>query len=271
MELHQAFKHLIKEYGISILSAKRLLYLLDDFQSFENDITYRAVLKTLINDGYLNEYLSIHNSKSNCDNEIHKFIQNIHVKTGLSQKILYSIINELQIGLGFSKIEIPDEEVEKIENENSTSKDKLYAGGIDMDAPMKDIAMQFVNMGYSVKLMSTTKIELIGAFSGIDNTTIRIEGSLDGTTTSISALLPLSLPSRDIAITRAMANQFTNANGLPEVGNDFFDSCKVVGNIIVNTDDSSIPPFFSRWILNRGIAIIAYTPFNIEFSVIKSD
>lgn len=268
MELHQAVKHLIKEYGISILLTKRLLYLLDDFQAFENDRTYKAVLKTLINDGYLNGVLDIYNSGSNRDNEIHKYIQSIHMNTGLSQKILYSIINELQIGLGFSKVEIPNEEVE---NGNSTSKDKLYAGGIDMDAPMKDIAMQFVNMGYSVKLMSTTRIDLIGVFSGIDNTTIRIEGTLDGTTTSISALLPLNFPSRDIAITRAMANQFTNANGLPEVGNDFFDSCKIIDNIIVNTTDTSVPPFFSRWILKRGTAIIAYTPFNIEFSVIKSD
>lgn len=268
MELHQAVKHLIKEYGISILLTKRLLYLLDDFQAFENDRTYKAVLKTLINDGYLNGLLDIYNSGSNRDNEIHKYIQSIHLNTGLSQKILYSIINELQIGLGFSKIDIPNEEVE---NGNSTSKDKLYAGGIDMDAPMKDIAMQFVNMGYSVKLMSTTRIDLIGVFSGIDNTTIRIEGTLDGTTTSISALLPLSFPSRDIAITRAMANQFTNANGLPEVGNDFFDSCKIIDNIIVNTTDTSVPPFFSRWILKRGTAIIAYTPFNIEFSVIKND
>lgn len=268
MELHQAVKHLIKEYGISILLTKRILYLLDDFQAFENDRTYKAVLKTLINDGYLNGLLDIYNSGSNRDNEIHKYIQSIHMNTGLSQKILYSIVNELQIGLGFSKVEIPNEEVE---NENSTSKDKLYAGGIDMDAPMKDIAMQFVNMGYSVKLMSTTRIDLIGVFSGIDNTTIRIEGTLDGTTTSISALLPLSFPSRDIAITRAMASQFTNANGLPEVGNDFFDSCKIIDNIIVNTTDTSVPPFFSRWILKRGTAIIAYTPFNIEFSVIKSD
>lgn len=271
MELHQAIKHLIKEYGISILLSKNLLYFLDDFKSFENDSTYKAVLKTLINEGYLNELLDIYNSESNRDNEIHKHIQTIHLKTGLSQKILYSIINELQIGLGFSKVEIPDEEVVNNENENSTPKDKLYAGGIDMDAPMRDIAMQFVNMGYSVKLMSTTKIELIGVFSGIDNTTIRIEGSSDGTTTSISALLPLSFPSRDIAITRAMANQFTNANGLPEVSNDIFDSCKIIDNIIVNTTDPSVPPFFSRWTLKRGTAIITYTPFNIEFSVIKND
>ena len=59
MELHQAVKHLIKEYGISILLTKRLLYLLDDFQAFENDRTYKAVLKTLINDGYLNGVLDI--------------------------------------------------------------------------------------------------------------------------------------------------------------------------------------------------------------------
>lgn len=271
MELHLAFKHLINEYGISILLDKRLLYLLDDFQSFKNDFTYKAVLKTLINEGCLNELLNIFNSESNRDNEIHKYIQTIHLKTGLSQKILYAVINELQMGLGFSKVEIPDKDIVNNESENSTPKDKLYAGGIDMDATMKDIAMKFVNMGYSVKLMSPTRIELIGVFSGIDNTTIRIDGSSDGTTTSISALLPLSLPSRDIAITRAMANQFTNANGLPEVGNDFFDSCKVVDNIIVNTNDSSVPPFFSRWELKRGIAIITYTPFNIEFSMIKND
>lgn len=270
MELHQAIKHLIKEYGISILLSKNLLYLLDDFKSFENDSAYKAVLKTLINEGYLNELLD-NNSESNRDNEIHKYIQTIHLKTGLSQKILYSIINELQIGLGFPTIEILDENVVNSQNSNPTSKENLYAGGIDMDASIKDIAMQFVNMGYSVKMMSTTKIELIGVFSGIDNTTIRIEGSSDGTTTSISALLPLSFPSRDIAITRAMANQFTNANVLPEVGNDFFDSCKIIDNIIVNTTDPSVPPFFSRWTLKRGTAIITYTPFNIEFSVIKND
>lgn len=120
MELHQAIKHLIKEYGISILLSKNLLYFLDDFKSFENDSTYKAVLKTLINEGYLNELLDIYNSESNRDNEIHKYIQTIHLKTGLSQKILYSIINELQIGLGFSKVEIPDEEVVNNENENST-------------------------------------------------------------------------------------------------------------------------------------------------------
>lgn len=78
MELHQAIKHLIKEYGISILLSKNLLYFLDDFKSFENDSTYKAVLKTLINEGYLNELLDIYNSESNRDNEIHKYIQTIH-------------------------------------------------------------------------------------------------------------------------------------------------------------------------------------------------
>ena len=271
MELHQALKHIIKEYGTSILLTKRLLYLLDDFHSFENDNTYRAVLRTLINEGYLNEFLNIDNSESNWENRIRKYIKNIHLKTGLSQKILFSVFNELQIGLGFSGIDLSEDDAENAENNGPSSKEKLYAGGIDMDAPMKDIAMQFVNMGYSVKLMSPTRIELIGVFSGIDNTTIRVEGTLDGYTTSISALLPLSIPSRDIAITRAMANQFTNANGLPEVGNDFFGTCDVVGNIIVNQNDSAIPPFFSRWILKRGTAIIAYTSFNIEFSIIKSE
>ena len=270
MELHLAFKYLINDYGISILSSKRLFNLLDDYQAFENNLTYRAVLKTLINEGYLDEYLNMHKSESNSDNEIHKYIRNVHLKTGLSTKILCSVLNEVHDGLGYSRIKLADGDVSNDENNSPASKEKLYAGGIDMDASMTDIAMQFVNMGYSVKFMSPTRIELIGNFSGINNTTIRIEGTLDSTTTSISALLPLSSPSRDIAITRAIANQFTSANGLPDVGNDLFDTCKVIGNIIVNAEDSSIPPFYSRWILKRGSAVIVYTPFNIEFSIIKS-
>lgn len=272
MKLSEAVKLLINEYDIAILSSNRLLNMLDDYNAFEDNAAYRSIFKTLISGGYLNEYLQVNHSKFDCENIIQKNIWNIHKNTGISTDLLYSVFNELQNGLGFSDIAIANNDAPASDNSccDNDQKEKLYASGIDMDASIQDIAIQFVNMGYSVKLKSPNIIELIGVFSGIDNTTIRINGTTDGITTSISALLPLSTPNRDIAITRAMANQYTASNGLPEVGNDLFDSCEIVGNIIVNTNDSSVPPFFSRWKLNRGSAIIVYTPFNIEFSVIKN-
>lgn len=270
MTLSEAIKLLINEYGLVILSSNRLINILDDLNAFEDNAAYRSIFKTLTSGGYLNEYLQIDRSESDCENIIHRNIWNIQNNTGISTELLYSVFNELQNGMGFPNIELSNNKTEDNSYCNDNQKEKLYAGGIDMDASMQDIAIQFVNLGYSVKMMSPDKIELIGVFSGIDNTTIRIFGTTEGITTSISALLPLSTPNRDIAIVRAMANQYAAANGLPEVCNDFFDSCEIIGNIIVNANDSSIPPFFSSWKLNRGSAIIVYTPFNIEFTVIKN-
>ena len=272
MKLSEAIKLLINEYGIVILSSNRLLNILDDYNAFEENSAYRSIFKTMINGGYLKEYLKVDHAEYNCENIIQKNIWYIQQNTGISTELLYSVFNELQNGLGFPNIAISNSASSSsdISYCNNDQREKLYAGGIDMDASIKDVAIQFVNQGYSVKLMSANIIELIGVFSGIDNTTIKISGSPDGITTSISALIPLSTPNRDIAITRAMANQYAAANGLPEVSNDFFDSCEIIGNIIVNANDSSIPPFFSSWKLNRGSAIIVYTPFNIEFTVIKN-
>lgn len=273
MKLSNGIKLIMKEHGIETLCSANLVSILDDYKSFTDSPAIKSILKTLVADGFFNEYLSIKKSDCKAQNELRKLILDIKSKTGYSEDLLFVLINEFQEAMGYDKLSQPTVIHESRDNvSNSTSpKDKLYAGGIDMDASPHEIAMQFVNMGYSVKSMSTEMIELQGTFSGIDNTTIRIKGNIDGETKSMSALLPISTPQRDIMITRLMANQFTSANGLPNVASDFFDSCEIIGNCYFNMVDDSRPPFFSRWVLSRGSAVIIYTPFNMEFTITKDE
>lgn len=271
MKLSNNIKLIIQEHGVETLRSNNFVSILDDYKSFGDDYALKSILKSFIAYGYINEYLDINQSNSDFENKLRKLIDEIKRKTGFSEDLLYIVVNEFQEALNHDRIERPNSNKNSSDNCSSSNphRDKLYAGGIDMDATMQDVAMQFVHMGYSVKSMENNLIELLGIFSGIENTTVRVKGNDKGETLSISALLPISTPTRDIVITRQMAKQFTAANGLPKVANDFFDSCEIIGNCYFNTADSSRPPFFSRWDLSRGYAVIIYTPFNIEFTVSK--
>lgn len=271
MKLSNNIKLVIQEHGIKTLSSPNLVAILDDYKSFGNHPALKSILKTFVADGYINEYLSINQVNGSSENDLKKFIEEMKRRTGFSEDLLYALINEFQEAFNYSILEQPNSNITPSGNNSHSNpnRDKLYAGGIDMDASMQDVAMQFVNMGYSVKNMAESAIELLGNFSGIENTTVRVTGNDRGETIAISALLPISTPARDVVITRQMAKQFTAANGLPKVANDYFDSCEIVGNFYYNSADTSRPPFFSRWDLSRGYAIIIYTPFNIEFTIHK--
>lgn len=273
MKLSNNIKKVIQEHGIETLRSTNLVAILDDYRSFSDNYATKSILKSFVADGYINEYLKIIQANVNIENDLKKLIDEIKRKTGFSEDLLYELINEFQEAFNYDRLDCPNSNNTSSDNHSSSNpnRDKLYAGGIDMDASIQDVAMQFVDKGYSVKNMGDNVIELLGTFSGIEDTTIRVKGNAKGETISISSLLPISTPQRDMMITRLMANQFTTANGLPKVANDFFDSCEIIGDSYFNTTDSSRPPFFSRWDLSRGYAVIIYTPFNIEFTISKED
>lgn len=274
MNLSNKIKKIIQEHGVETLRSTKFVAILDDYKSFVDNYAAKSIMKTFVADGYINEYLKINQTNVNIENDLRKFIDEVKGKTGFSEELLYELINEFQEAFDYDRIECRSVNNSSSSDSPSISnpkRDKLYAGGIDMDASMQDVAMQFVNKGYSVKNIGNNVIELHGTFSGIEDTTIRVKGNTKGETTSISALLPISTPQKDMMITRLMANQFTAANGLPKVANDLFDSCEIIGNCYFNTADSSRPPFFTRWDLNRGYAIIIYTPFNIEYTISKEE
>lgn len=48
MKLHDALRKAVREYGVRLISEKRLLYILSDFRAFEECPAARQVLESIL-------------------------------------------------------------------------------------------------------------------------------------------------------------------------------------------------------------------------------
>lgn len=269
MELSDALKNLIRQYGVEIIYSKNFINCLDDLKAFKDTPVFKSILRHLVSKGYIEEYLSIFDVKQ----DVLELIHDIHYKDGYDKTILLEIFNAFQLAFGRDLLMVNDKDIES-DNLNITQKKEkrdVNAGGINLDLPFEDTVQLFIQMDYEIRNINENVIELNGTYCGIENTQVRIEkDTKTGTTKLIRASIPIQGPDRDKFIVRQMAKQLTEANGIPKVAKDFLDQCEIIGNTMYNTQNLSEVPFFFRWELEIGNIILAYLSFNIEFSVSKN-
>lgn len=88
-------KNVIQKEGKNIITARRFINILDDLQSFNDNPSFKLILKTFISDGYANEFLEIYKDENKKDRFIYKFEKN----TGFIKEKIEIIFNAISVGL----------------------------------------------------------------------------------------------------------------------------------------------------------------------------
>lgn len=97
MELHQAFKYIIRSEGSAILNELRLVNILNDLNAYQDIQGAKYMVRAIIEDGYSDKFVQIGALNTQANDLIRKF----HSTTGFNQDSIERIFNSIAFGLGW--------------------------------------------------------------------------------------------------------------------------------------------------------------------------
>lgn len=98
MELYTALRNIISVNGQDIIKDVRVINILNDYNTFQNNAGIQYMLRAFIEDGYINQLLSV----GKLDNSISILSNKIATKTGFTISMIDYIIYSIVYGLGWS-------------------------------------------------------------------------------------------------------------------------------------------------------------------------
>lgn len=265
MTLSQAIKSLVEEYGESIFVSPKFISMLDDMQVFKDRPSSKYLMKSFMNDGSIQKFFNILATSDDIENRLNNFLFHLQSNTGFDKNEVYYIFNEIRIGITNKTI---DRRVDSDEYNETTHKEENDPWQVNLNASMRELASQFINLGFVCKVVEDSRIDLRGNYCGIDDSTIRIEGT-NNTTESWSAILPITDPKEDMFRTYTIARTLQEKYGVPSKCYDNFENCQIIGNHIINLDSTSTMPYFARWDFDQAYMIVVYTGMDIEYIISK--
>ena len=98
MELYTALRNIISVDGQDIIKDVRVINILNDYNIFQNNAGIKYMLRAFIEDGYINQLLSV----GKLDNSISMLSNKIATNTGFTTSMIGYIIYSIVYGLGWS-------------------------------------------------------------------------------------------------------------------------------------------------------------------------
>lgn len=98
MELHLALKNIVNLSGTSILKEQRLVNILADFNAYEDVPSAKFIIKTIIDEGYMEKLLANGKWDLNCD----KLVDQFAVATGIVKDNVNYVFESLGFSLGWN-------------------------------------------------------------------------------------------------------------------------------------------------------------------------
>lgn len=100
MELHLALKNIVNLSGTDILKEQRLLNILADFNAYDDVPSTKFIIKTIIDEGYMEKFLANGKWDLNCDKLIDQFV----AMTGMQRDNVTYAFECLGFGLGWNNL-----------------------------------------------------------------------------------------------------------------------------------------------------------------------
>lgn len=97
MELHLALKNIVNLSGTSILKEKRLINILADFNAYDDVPSAKFIIKTIIDEGYMDKFLANGKWDLNCD----KLIDQFAAMTGMVKDNVSYVFESFGFSLGW--------------------------------------------------------------------------------------------------------------------------------------------------------------------------
>lgn len=104
MELHLALKKVVALNGASILKERRLVNILADFNAYNDVPSAKFIIKTMIDEGYMDKILAIGKLNLNCEKTIDQFT----IATGISKDYVVYICKCIGFALQWNNTIFPE-------------------------------------------------------------------------------------------------------------------------------------------------------------------
>lgn len=114
MELHLALKNIVNLSGTSILKEQRLVNILADFNAYDDIPSAKFIIKTIIDEGYMEKLLANGKWDLNCD----KLIDQFAAMTGIVKDNVSYVFESLGFSLGWNttSVTIPSHTQKSLSN-----------------------------------------------------------------------------------------------------------------------------------------------------------
>lgn len=101
MELHTALKNIVNLSGTSILKELRLVNILADFNAYDDVPSTKFIIKTIIDEGYMEKFLANGKWDLNCNKLIDQFV----AMTGVVKDNVSYVFESLGFSVGWNHID----------------------------------------------------------------------------------------------------------------------------------------------------------------------
>lgn len=181
MEMNEALKQLVDTKGFKFLKNPMIINVLGDYNAFNEYHSSKFIFKTLVNEGYLDKILFLHENQMPIVTE--NYIAELYDKFGLRKDVCYYVINSLLFSLGYDIVVdikedvFVDEEVKVTHINSIITGEHLTFKGIEINGNLIDIRKQLEFKGFSFVDDIDDGFFMEGDFAGYSNCEILVLGS----------------------------------------------------------------------------------------------
>lgn len=140
MQLDEAIKAIVNQFGKEIIAERRFIYMIADYYSFRDNPAEKRVLSTLVNDGYSAKLISLNDVNTQKSILIEKLIiDDVYRNYGYSKDLVDNILNAIVKGIGFSsneleiKLDNEGEDFDQTINDDCKTNDTQIEENVDVE------------------------------------------------------------------------------------------------------------------------------------------
>lgn len=182
MELHKSLQYVIQTDGAEILNQSRLINILDDLHAYQDIPAAKYILRSIVTDGYMTQFLSIGNWNNQTEALVHKFSKS----TGFVLEVVNVIFQSIAYGLNWiekiSNIPLKQENDASIKGPSQSSAKEAPKHICFKGIPITGSKEEFLKSIEKIGMFRSTKnwdnfALFFGSFAEIDDCEFRVEFS----------------------------------------------------------------------------------------------
>lgn len=185
MELKKEIKSLVENKGSRFILYPQFINILTDYQAFADNQASKYVLKTFIEEGYVEKLISLEENQLPIGDIALRYFNELYSKYGFRRDVSLLVVNAILFALNIEEISYSyqDDDNEEGKTSNNASTHIVFSG-ISLDHSLKEIEKHLQGRGFVTKRSNPIQIEMWGELCE-HTATLFINGSQLGVTKNI--------------------------------------------------------------------------------------
>lgn len=184
--LKKVLRAIVDLNGLDFIKKPQFLNVLNDYKAFDKYPGAKFVLKSIIQDGFVDKILHKLSNQNDTLNSAEKFVSALYINYGFRKDIAVEVMNALLFATGHNDMLLSTEPSEINSTDLSTSNEPhIVFSQISLVHTIKDIERHMMKRGFKTIATNPYQISMEGSFCGMDDTKLYIYGSPAGLTTRV--------------------------------------------------------------------------------------